>query len=539
MGLRKTMVCGLLAVMMVAGGCGGGSGSGKTASETEKVTVLPDLEFTEGVNQGGITLIKSSDSADQMAAAIEQNETDNADIDDFLSANESACDPRPGIPSSDEPTVEKLPDGNIRHTISLKNGRQSKVITLGDMMAVHTIAEGIRIFPTRNNQLGIYRRLYSSLSADLIGHLGLVNPDDVEAHPVEYGVTQITAFNASIIEHKAQVIGTLAIDPGNLTDYFNCRTDIGTGAESDRVGCEADCTFLPGGIVASYSWNHKGSVSCVKDQANRGTCCAFAVVSATEYWVSRKKNLRVNLSEQALYNQMTYNWVRSDLVDGYYISNALDYAISNNYLIPFENQWNYNPSRNRTEDKNIDGDIVRLRHSCDNYNETCSNSAHQSEYVCNASGTQCGFSVPNINPDSRGYRLKSGHVIWDHNDPETSFVRALIYLAMGDPVLIQVPVLDQFDDAFETGYVTYVSGDHDDPAIGKKSTNRGNHIMHVVSYIDNEDLPQGAPNGSGGGYFIVKNSWSTCWGDGGYIYLPYAFIKEYTQYGSVLTAIKE
>jgi hypothetical protein len=421
------------------------------------------------------------------------------------------------------------------------DGDWSSDVCSSDLLsAVHTIAEGIKRFPTRENQMGIYRSLYENLSADLRGYLGLADPDDVEAHPVEYGLSKITEWNKAIIDHKDQVIGSVAFDPGSLDDYFNCRTDIGTGEESDRSGCDSDCTFHPGGIIASYTWNHKGNISCVKDQGpTRGTCCAFAVISATEYWVSRTKNLRVNLSEQALYNRMTFNWVRSDLVDGYYISDALDYAIQTNYLIPFENQWNYNPSKKRVPAKNANGDIIRLYYSCDNYNETCSNSVHQSEYVCNSTGTQCAISVPDINPDSLGYRLKSGHVIWDHNDPDASFVRALIYLALGDPVLIQVPVLAQFDAAHETGYVTYQSGDHDDPAIGKKSTNRGNHIMHVVSYIDNKDLPPGAPDGSGGGYFIVKNSWSNCWGDGGYVYLPYAFIKEYTQYGSVLTAIRE
>jgi hypothetical protein len=88
MGLSRNFLCGLLAVMMVAGGCGG-SGLGKSDSETEKVTVLTDQEFNEGVDQGGITLITASDATDQMEAAIEQNETDNADIDAFLGENES------------------------------------------------------------------------------------------------------------------------------------------------------------------------------------------------------------------------------------------------------------------------------------------------------------------------------------------------------------------------------------------------------------------------------------------------------------------
>jgi C1A family cysteine protease len=37
-------------------------------------------------------------------------------------------------------------------------------------------------------------------------------------------------------------------------------------------------------------------------------------------------------------------------------------------------------------------------------------------------------------------------------------------------------------------------------------------------------IPAGTPPGSGGGYFIVKNSWSNCYGDGGYVYLPWDYV---------------
>ncbi len=56
----------------------------------------------------------------------------------------------------------------------------------------------------------------------------------------------------------------------------------------------------------------------------------------------------------------------------------------------------------------------------------------------------------------------------------------------------------------------------------------GGHAVHVTGYLSNERLatrlPK-APPGAGGGYFIVKNSWGTCFGDAGYVYLPVDWVK--------------
>jgi len=480
-----------------------------------------------------LALVTDHDQSDQEQAIAAQLEEDETTLSDFFLTHASSWDP-----DTTDTTVSLLPDGNILHTITLNDDRTRQVITLGRKNSIHAMAEGLRVFPTWDNQLNIYKRLYNTItSPDIRGTLGLVDPSLVESNPGDYSVEQIDTWNRGFIEYMDTIIDAIAAVPFTPSPIIDCSQDTGTDADSDRSGCDPACGFQAGGIFSNHTWNHKDALSCVKDQGpTRGTCCAFSVVSATEYWVKRNFEIKVNLSEQALYNQMCLRWVRSDFVDGYYISNALDYAINEGYLIPFEDQWNYNPSLNRI---NLDGG--GFSNSCVSYVETCSDTAHQSEYGCNSSGEECGYYVPEKNPNHYGYRLKSGHVIWDFNQPETSLVRVLIYLALGDPVLIQVPVLAQFDAARFDGFVQYVAGDVDGPPGSEiKSSNRGNHIMHVVSYIDNEDLATilpDAPAGSGGGYLIVKNSWSNCWGDGGYVYLPYDFVKEYGQYGSVLTAI--
>jgi C1A family cysteine protease len=49
----------------------------------------------------------------------------------------------------------------------------------------------------------------------------------------------------------------------------------------------------------------------------------------------------------------------------------------------------------------------------------------------------------------------------------------------------------------------------------------------LTGFVDNKDLPRGVPPGDGGGYFIVKNSWGCDFGDQGYAYLPYSWVKKW------------
>jgi autotransporter-associated beta strand protein len=46
------------------------------------------------------------------------------------------------------------------------------------------------------------------------------------------------------------------------------------------------------------------------------------------------------------------------------------------------------------------------------------------------------------------------------------------------------------------------------------SNNGDNHTVSLIGFHDDSSLPSG-------GYWIVKNSWDTSWGDGGYGYIPY------------------
>lgn len=109
----------------------------------------------------------------------------------------------------------------------------------------------------------------------------------------------------------------------------------------------------------------------------------------------------------------------------------------------------------------------------------------------------------------------------------------------GQPVMIGIEVYDSFEDnsAENTGIIPMPDPD--------KESLLGGHAVLIVGYDDNfgkthkaggilSDLISGIVDkltGSAGdednGYFIVRNSWGTDWGDDGYFYLPYAFVRKY------------
>jgi len=62
----------------------------------------------------------------------------------------------------------------------------------------------------------------------------------------------------------------------------------------------------------------------------------------------------------------------------------------------------------------------------------------------------------------------------------------------------------------------------DEPEPGPPGQGGGvNHAVAVVGFVDDASL-------NAGGYWILKNSWGTSWGDGGYGYSPYGHIERHS-----------
>ncbi len=109
------------------------------------------------------------------------------------------------------------------------------------------------------------------------------------------------------------------------------------------------------------------------------------------------------------------------------------------------------------------------------------------------------------------------------------------YIAtLEQPVMIGFEVYESFeaDAVAQTGKVPMPDTD--------KEQLLGGHAVLVVGYDDDfgkvskyggflSDLFRKFTglNADDDGYFIVRNSWGSDWGDGGYFYLPYAFVRQH------------
>lgn len=114
-------------------------------------------------------------------------------------------------------------------------------------------------------------------------------------------------------------------------------------------------------------------------------------------------------------------------------------------------------------------------------------------------------SVYNEQPSDEAYHDALDRKITEAKNVRLDIVDIKSALAQGFPVIISAR-------AFKT-YVTNANGVIPPPSQEELEDETSNHAMVICGYTDRE------------GYFIVRNSWGTNFGDQGYCYLPYEYIR--------------
>lgn len=509
---------------------------------------ISDDEFARLYTEGKIKLESPVAREEMEALEAKQDAEDLATIQEYQAKNPNSPDMLRKLTPVTDGSATTAGEGNFHLKVpksgpfsllgKLTKGKIESHITMGERFRLRSVSGAIRATQKQNaskeHQLNVYKETLAVLPAEAIKRLVLPSYEKVKAWEV-----------AEILELNNKV----ALNWADLSKYFPvlftpilsppCSSDAGNGTNGDQAGNTAACgVFDAAGVMANYNWKGKEHISCVKNQGARGTCPAFSSVSTMEWQVHKKFGDRTNLSEQALYARMKHTWGGGQHYgDGYWPNPGFNSNFAEGYLTPFENQWNYNPAFSRTQTMGAGADgisgtnddpIIAYSNSCTGYTETCSNVTHMTQFVCvNAGpfGTFCGYFYPDVNPANFGYRVASGTTnYWDPAKRDLSV--AYLILAVG---LFRSPAIWSFDIETSSwgvnanGYVTHSSS--------TENTNSGAHAVHVVGVITNSKLAEilpSAPAGSGGGYFIVKNSWNNCWGDAGFAYIPFDSIRNYS-----------
>jgi len=227
--------------------------------------------------------------------------------------------------------------------------------------------------------------------------------------------------------------------------------------------------------------------SSIKDQGERGTCVAFATATATELLLSRQQ-INTHLSEQNTYFQgkrLTNTWDSAGL-NAY---DTINKFVNNQTKWVAQDAWPYNSA-----DKD-----------CKTYNSQYPNA------TCSATEAQGGGSDTHQQDptaaSASGYRTTTAHQLY------ASIGRIKQALYRGYPVVIGVNANLDFQVAtYKGGVVSWaIKADTCGASLC------GHEIM-AVGYQDDDKV-------AGGGYLIIKNSWTKDWGDGGLAYVTYEWLQ--------------
>jgi hypothetical protein len=519
----------------------------------------------------GKSLPKAAENVTDPCQVLEQNEKFSEEelqqleaIQDFLRKNKRNPDAQQleqVLMTNPQPsdTLMRLGDGTWKYTVPLTNPcppntagcvpmpTSESIITLPFSGKVRGIFDSVMFSGDREAQLKLYTDIYNHLA----GIPGCSSPIGVNANAVVNGNG---TCNFSTLPTPASLQGATLTDigsaltslasAGNLTAVLNnlplpstppstadCDGEVGTYPQEalygDRTGNSTSC--VPTGLFATLSNSQfplRSYLTCVKNQGNRETCHAFAGTSATELMVSQTFGVKANFSEEDLMEHYRFEptWSPGYMHETGDAYQELTDAINNNYSFAYEDNWLYNPSYGRSF---VDAVYVD---SCTNippagpHEPGCSDSAPQAPGEC--------FSIPFLFPGiylplcdihdagvaESPYKPTALSYFWNPNNAGLSVDYMILSVAFNEGVVLGFNVTDAFGNASNNGgYVVYNAND--------VQKSNGGHYVHVVGIAGPGNLPPGAPAPVGGGYFIIKNSWDNCFGDGGYVYLDFAYVQ--------------
>jgi hypothetical protein len=387
--------------------------------------------------------------------------------------------------------VERTDDGNYRVMVADSEVGEREIITMGADITKLDLASALAGRASAEEQLTAYRALHDGIAPTARGRLGAISPD------------ALTTAQPDVIRAE---IARLSAHPDLLSSLLVPAPEEHPLATADNSGNVCNPSAATG-VIANFNFPLKSKLTSIKNQGNRGTCASFAITAAVEAARAVNGGGSLNFSEQDFYYRNKAQWFGLiNYGDGLDVASALNMANSQSYHFASEGAWPYNPASSRLDLSSI------YLNSCVGYqfsvggavSNYCSDTAHEGGQLC--VGGTCFYSSP-VSAGT-GSRVSS-----TFNLPlDLVTLKANLMLSKAIVMSFSVPV--SFKTPAAGGYVNALAFE---PTVGA-------HALQVVGWIDNNQLTTtrpGAPAGGGGGYLILKNSWGSCFADGGFVYMSY------------------
>jgi len=510
---------------------------------------VTEAQYDQAIQTGQALVISPTAVVVQDIEALLADARNLAVVNEFIRQHPDLRGLAALVAAPTDPNVVPTGDGNYLIQVPDEAGGFDTVETLGRSSLLEMLADSMQASTDPAQQLALYQSVYSQY-ATLYGQvcgleevcLNLPNPSvftppsslqNASLGVIESALSSLVSIGSNIIKYV----------PVSAGGPVACSADIGASVTATNGTYKESAPPPPGaliygdqtnstcgtpkddGIFKNFTWLNENLLSCVKKQGVRGTCHIFAAVSALEELIARDTGSYVNLSEQD-FNEFeklgnsnpVWGWPAEWYKSGGNPGKDLQHASAAGYHFAYENQWDYNPAYGASNYMNTCQYFPSLEPGC-------SNSSPEAPEYCYSPGLgfwSCYFSKAPLSGSRSPYQSNGAISLWN-SDQALMASMVIIELAFHNAVVLGFNLTSDFGNATH-GYIHY-DPSQDARGIGGDA----GHVVHVVGYIDNSALAANpatasVPPGSGGGYFIIKNSWGTCSGDVGYYYMPVDYL---------------